>query len=585
MRLCVAAFALLFSACNVNLIDADTFYACQSNVDCAPDYECQMTLEGEGRCITEAEAVAERGGRGNAVTELGCTSNFDCPEGTGCELRAGSRICSEVVDCYCIGADAWATELENRLTLITTIACSADVDCGPNMQCQVDDAGVSRCIGLDAAADERARRQGAACASDADCPGLECQADDRGVRRCLSAQDAAAERFSRTSCSNCAPGELCVTQSLDGAGVNWCKPACQVGTSDPVCESWEVCHRFNGAAGRGACFLRCQDDDDCTFGRSCDTNTGACVCRSGGECDAPLVCDAAVSECTTSCASTLECTCGSLCEEGLCVVGCANDDDCCAGSSCVSGRCANPAPNSGDLGDSCAVGTDCRVGLTCTAFARAGRCLEGGNCLGESTCSSASECARWYRGNYFTSCLQACENDSDCGAWAVCSPAGNATRDVCIPRCAVDSDCPAGTCDSGTGRCICGSASDCTDLFGPLATCDSGTGACGCTPDCAGKNCGSDGCGGLCGVCGLGTACDEGTCRDSRRTCDGSEPDTECELARGTWCPPHGVCKYNSSNEAEACQCEAGFRATKCDGTPCTGEECGAFGDYTCTPI
>ena len=36
-----------------------------------------------------------------------------------------------------------------------------------------------------------------------------------------------------------------------------------------------------------------------------------------------------------------------------------------------------------------------------------------------------------------------------------------------------------------------------------------------CTPDCENKNCGADGCGGICGNCPLGSICDDksGTCQ------------------------------------------------------------------------
>ena len=45
-----------------------------------------------------------------------------------------------------------------------------------------------------------------------------------------------------------------------------------------------------------------------------------------------------------------------------------------------------------------------------------------------------------------------------------------------------------------------------------------GGGAIVSTADCAGKRCGGDGCGGICGECGIGFACDDGVCR-----CGGAE--------------------------------------------------------------
>ncbi len=41
-----------------------------------------------------------------------------------------------------------------------------------------------------------------------------------------------------------------------------------------------------------------------------------------------------------------------------------------------------------------------------------------------------------------------------------------------------------------------------------------------CTPNCTGKECGSDGCGGSCGTCGTGYYCDSGTCVAGTNPCD-----------------------------------------------------------------
>lgn len=38
-----------------------------------------------------------------------------------------------------------------------------------------------------------------------------------------------------------------------------------------------------------------------------------------------------------------------------------------------------------------------------------------------------------------------------------------------------------------------------------------------CIPNCAGKNCGDDGCGGSCGSCGVGWTCQSGTCTENEQ--------------------------------------------------------------------
>jgi len=41
-----------------------------------------------------------------------------------------------------------------------------------------------------------------------------------------------------------------------------------------------------------------------------------------------------------------------------------------------------------------------------------------------------------------------------------------------------------------------------------------------CTPNCAGKSCGDDGCGGSCGTCPTGETCSSGICVEANGDCD-----------------------------------------------------------------
>eukprot|EP01097_Dermamoeba_algensis_P005464 TRINITY_DN3476_c0_g1_i4.p1 TRINITY_DN3476_c0_g1~~TRINITY_DN3476_c0_g1_i4.p1 ORF type:complete len:824 (+),score=241.26 TRINITY_DN3476_c0_g1_i4:168-2474(+) len=49
-----------------------------------------------------------------------------------------------------------------------------------------------------------------------------------------------------------------------------------------------------------------------------------------------------------------------------------------------------------------------------------------------------------------------------------------------------------------------------------------------CTPKCSGKNCGDDGCGGLCGSCKTGQQCKSGTCASAAASCVPNCMGTEC---------------------------------------------------------
>src|SRR5438067_8932055 len=91
-----------------------------------------------------------------------------------------------------------------------------------------------------------------------------------------------------------------------------------------------------------------------------------------------------------------------------------------------------------------------------------------GNCV--STCSSSETCCNG-------TCAQCCM-DSDCTGQKCCSGT--------CSQCSADSDCPSGqTCQNG--QCVC-------------------------TPNCTGKTCGDDGCGGSCGSCPSGQTCVSGQC-------------------------------------------------------------------------
>ena len=74
---------------------------------------------------------------------------------------------------------------------------------------------------------------------------------------------------------------------------------------------------------------------------------------------------------------------------------------------------------------------------------------------------------------------------------------GNPANPPCTPQCA-ERQCG----DDGCG----GSCGDCEEGL----ICDAESGTCyECQPDCEGRDCGDDGCGGSCGECGDGWSCNE----------------------------------------------------------------------------
>ena len=70
----------------------------------------------------------------------------------------------------------------------------------------------------------------------------------------------------------------------------------------------------------------------------------------------------------------------------------------------------------------------------------------------------------------------------------------------CIGESDYDDDCPFDSNKKHQGNCVCGVAE----------------GACieNCVPECSGKECGDDGCGGSCGQCANDQSCVEGMCKE-----------------------------------------------------------------------
>lgn len=105
------------------------------------------------------------------------------------------------------------------------------------------------------------------------------------------------------------------------------------------------------------------------------------------------------------------------------------------------------------------------------------------------------------------------------------------TTDGCLP------DCEGRVCgDDGCG----GSCGSCETGI----TC-SDQGQCGCTPSCDGKACGDDGCGGDCGQCFVGEVCQGGTC-ECEPQCGGKEcGDDQCGGSCGEC--ENGVCREDGT--------------------------------------
>jgi len=274
-----------------------------------------------------------------------------------------------------------------------------------------------------------------------------------------------------------------------------------------------------------------------------------------------------------------ECTGGTWCEgletcqEGVCVQGQAPDCD--DGNPCTEDGCDVEAPKCThilkDLDDLVVEDCLCDTDEDCEP-------LEDGNlCNGTLVCDLEAEtptckvddptvvvCDELPDGAHTDCNVPVCDPDTGaCLAVAANEGLGCEDGDLCTEG----EVCVEGLCADGVQK-SCDDANECTDdvctagvgcEYGPGGEgepCDGGDGVCVagicCIPDCDGKECGDDGCGGVCGSCGDSVECVDGLCQplcgnglcvDAGENCStcvadcGCDPDLEAciQVTTGEW--------------------------------------------------
>ena len=204
----------------------------------------------------------------------------------------------------------------------------------------------------------------------------------------------------------------------------------------------------------GLCGL-CPPGEDCAGGVCglCEPSCGTHDCGGDG--------------CGDPCGS---CPPGYSCLEGYCTAGCTAQ---CEGRVCGSDLC----------GGSCG---DCPEGQGC----------EGGQCCEWTSCREVigclMECIGITQAPYFD-CLATCAATASPGAVEQMAPMSACVMGACGPH--PDAGCTVSAVTAGECR---------LDFAACLEAC---------VPDCRGRFCGTDGCGGSCGDCGyLATCTDWGKC-------------------------------------------------------------------------
>ncbi len=262
----------------------------------------------------------------------------------------------------------------------------------------------------------------------------------------------------------------------------------------------------------------CQSDDECETGQCVDIGGPGMICTAEclEECPPPFVCQG------------VEVPGGDL--VFVCVPPCTPD---CAGKECGDDGC----------GGSCG---ECVPYEVCSA----------GTCTQVTSCPEAVECSLWCWPTWGWECM------SDyCGGGL--PPAEYAQAEKVIE--CLSGLCPIGS-DSGTEECV-------QDAL--VAGCAEAWAQClGCEPDCAGKACGPDGCGGKCGQCDTGVCGADGQCH---LFCEPAcEPQGKCGPdGCGTWC---GSCP---ENQGVACSDQGACEpcTPSCEGKACGPDGCRGWCD------
>jgi hypothetical protein len=208
--------------------------------------------------------------------------------------------------------------------------------------------------------------------------------------------------------------------------------------------------------------------------------------------------------------------------------------------------CASEAPPT----VSCESVPECHTEGLCTV--KDGFCVAGSSadCQGSLACSDAGRCTAQGGGCSATKTSD-CKKSNNCIDVGECFPVDGVCT-ACVPQC-TGKECGDDGCGGQCGAC-------------PAAapTCSAGVCKSECAPSCAGKECGPNGCGGECGSCSDDASCEAGTCvAGCQDECSG----VSCQAGSQVGCA-------KGSNG-----CWQKTAAVSCDdGNVCTKDSCGAGG-------
>ena len=579
-----------------------------------------------GTCVTNTSCTANK-----CVCTLNCSDANTCTDDTcdakGCINTANTATCS--TGSKCTSNDKCAAKV-----------CTAGpaVTCNDSSACTTDSCNAaSGCVFTTIKCDDGNACTNDTCSTTAGCQYAASTAPCNDGNACTTNDTCGSSKCTGGAALNCDDSNPCTNDSCSTAS------GCAHANNTVACTDNNACTQ-NDACANGACkpgaALVCNDNNPCTTD-NCDSVKGCTVaantlpcsdssvctvndvcagskCQPGAvqKCDDNQVCTSdtcdAVKGCqyaavagTPPCDDGNTCNSGDHCEAGKCTatsgINCddnnpCTDDPCdgkggcnhtplAAGSLCDDG---NPCTTAGNcVGTACSgiVGSNCDDGNPCTvdACAKATGCIHTNSkapCDDGNPCSSPDVC----NGGI-------CTSGVGCGANAVCTQAGGVGKCVCKSGFAGDGK----TCTTCVPTCAgkkCGS----DGCGGQCGTCSASTacnggGQCVCQPACAGKQCGGDGCGGSCGSCSSGSACNiDGVCSPvcattcAKRACGGDGCGGTCgTCADGQFCNDDGKkadCRWAKCPATPSAGCCTGNTASTCGGGAPGVKDCSDDGLY-----
>ena len=389
---------------------------------------------------------------------------------------------------------------------------------------------------------------------------------------------------------NCAPDQVCnLNGHCEGGGQGGCTPDC----------AWKEC----GPDGCGGVCGTCALGETCDMGLCGTTASGAASCAGRcGEYDGFQSC-----QCDDQCFGNDDC-CADVCgqcgelfpwECGDCTPDCAGKacgDDSCGGScgvcgwdeSCQGGQCVADPVETSSCADACGgyeTGASCQCDTNCFSY---------GDCCADICDHCAAEFA-YDCGVCAPDCAgKACGDDGCGGSCGTCPAGEGCDAGQCVADVTDAWTCNDDYYDNDDGcDCDCGAYDpDCDDPDQTLYGCNYGEacdaqGQCEstCSPDCAGKACGDDGCGGSCGVCAESESCEDGQCKSGPAEgwgCSAAYYDSDdgCDCDCGAYdpdCDDPAQTLYGCE-DGEACNAEGLCESTcspDCGGRACGGDGCG----------